>query len=277
MIQDKRILIAGGAGSIGTELTRQLGIKNKVFILDNDETRAFGLSEELKAQGLWVDARIGDIRNRATVRDLFEDFKPQIIINAAALKHVSPSQRWAEEYVETNIVGNMHLIHEAKRWECFEKYLFISTDKAVADDKNVMGATKMCSETITRTMGPGFIAVRFGNVQGSRGSVYEIWAAQYRRLEPLTITDIRMQRYKMTIPEACTLVIEAIEQGTGGEVFILDMGPLQKVIDWKNEVYGPDYPIKEIGMRPGESLTERLMTTDEEQRAIKNGNFWIIK
>lgn len=276
MIEGKRILIPGGGGSIGSELVRQLSVHNKVFIFDNNETAAFDLSEELKQKGRWVEYRIGDIRDARSVHDVFSDFKPEIIINAAALKHVSPSQLYPREYVETNIIGHLNLIEEAKRWESVEKFIYISTDKSVAEKKNVMGATKMCSETIHTTMGEGYIAVRFGNVLGSRGSLLEIWARQYKNKEPLTITDERMTRYIMTIPEACSLVIEAAEQGQGDEVFIFDMGPPKKIIDLKNELYGVDYPVKIIGMRPGESLHERLMTEDEQKRAIKKGKFLIL-
>lgn len=273
MIKDKRILISGGAGSIGSELVRQLSVDNKIFILDIDETRTFDLAEELQQQGLWVNYRIGDIRDRDVVKDVFSDFKPQIIINAGALKHVTPSQVYPREYVLTNILGNLNLIEEAKRWECVEKFIFISTDKVASENKCVMGATKMCSETITVAL--GYTAVRFGNVLASRGSVLEIWERQYKNGEPLSITDPEMTRFFMTIPQACKLVIRAIEAGKGGEVMILDMGKKKRIIDLKEELY-PNYLTKIIGVRPGELMTEELMTNDEKQKVTREGDFYVL-
>lgn len=271
---DKRILIAGGAGSIGSELVRQLSVDNMIFILDADETRTFDLSEELTQEGLWVKYRIGDIRDKEVVHDVFSDFKPEIVINSAALKHVTPSQVYPREYVLTNIIGNLNLIEEAKRWECVEKFIYISTDKVVNEQKSVMGATKMCSETITTAL--GFISVRFGNVLASRGSVIEIWQRQVRQGDPITITDPNMTRYFMTIPDACKLVIEAAEKGTGGQIYILDMGEKKSIMQLKEELY-PGYPTKIIGVREGEQLSEDLMTLEEKDRAIKKDNFYIIQ
>lgn len=278
MIKEKRILIAGGGGSIGQELVRQLCLNNSIFILDQNETAAFDLTEELKQKGYWVNCRIGDIRNQRTVHDIFSDFKPEIVINAAALKHVTPSQTSPREYVLTNIIGNLNLAEEAKRWECLEKYIFISTDKVASEKKNVMGATKLCSETINSAMGKGFISVRFGNILRSHGSVLMIWDRQFNNGESLTITDLKMERYLMSIKEACELVIEAIETGIGGEVFVLNnLDKLKKIIDLKNEIYGCEYPIKVIGLRAGEVLSERLMTEDEAKRAEVVGKFLIIR
>ena len=270
----KRILIAGAGGSIGSELTRQLSVNNQVFIFDQNETACFDLAEELKQKGRQVSFRIGDIREWETVKEIFNEFKPEIVINAAALKHVTPSQYFPREYVMTNVIGHLNLIKAVEAYGT-EKMLYISTDKAVSGKKNVMGATKMCAETINSAM--GYISVRFGNVLNSRGSVLEIWDRQFKAGEPITITDLNMERYMMEIPEACSLVIEAIEKGNGGEVFILDMGKPKKIIDLKNERYGESYPIEVIGVRPGESMSEQLMTLDEEKRAIKDGRFFIIK
>lgn len=272
MIKNKRILIAGGAGSIGSELVRQLAHDNKIFVLDFNETGIFEICQELKKY--WVKPRVGDIRDKATIKDLFEDFKPQIVINAAALKHVSLSRIYPRDYVETNIVGNLNLIEEASRWECLEKFIYISTDKV--HSQSIMGVTKKCGEAITMAMGKKYLAVRFGNVLGSRGSLLPIWEKQVARGEPITITDERMQRYFMTISDACYLVIKAIEEGDGGEIIILDMGELKKIVDLKKELYG-DYPIEIIGIRAGEVLEEKLMSEEEEKRAIRNGRFWVIK
>ena len=276
MVKNKRILVVGGGGSIGSELVRQLCIKNKIFILDNNETATFDLAEELTIKGYWVNYRVGDIRNKGTVADVFSDFKPQMVFHAAAYKHVTPMEVYPEEAVETNIIGTLNVLKESKRWECLEKFVFISTDKAI-HSSSVMGATKKVGEIMVKN--GGGIVVRFGNVLGSRGSVIPLWQAQIDRGEPLTVTDRNMERYFMTIPEAVELVIEAAEQGKGGEIFIMDMGKPIKIIDLAKRIIKETQHskgIKMIGIRPGETLTEKLMTSEEEKVAIKKGKFWII-
>ena len=273
MIKNKRIIIAGGAGSIGSELARQLSKNNKIFILDNSENSVFEITQELK--DYWVKPRVGDIRDKNTIRDLFTDFKPQIVINAAALKHVPFSQIYPRDYVDTNIIGNLNLIEEAKRWECLEKYIYISTDKV--HSKSIMGATKKCGEMITIAMSG--IAVRFGNVLGSRGSLIPIWEEQINKGQPITITDEKMSRFMMTIEEAVGLVIKAAEEGKGGEVFVLNMGRPVKILELAKELVKNlvrDIPIKTIGIRKGECLEEKIMSDDEQKVAIKKENYWII-
>lgn len=275
MIKDKRILVAGGAGSIGSELVRQLAKDNKIFVLDSNESNTFDLTEELSHEGRWVKPRIGDIRNKETVADLFEDFKPQMVFNAAAYKHVSPMEMYPEEAITTNIMGTYNLLREAKKYECLEKFVFISTDKAVSS-ASVMGATKRVGEIMVKNQGG--IAVRFGNVMGSRGSLIPIWQRQMDQGKPITITDKRMTRYMMTIPEAVGLVIEAAETGKGGEIFCLEMGKPVNVYDLAMEILGKsgsEVGIKEIGMRPGETLEERLWLSEEKPEKI--GNFYVIK
>ena len=269
----------GGGGSIGSELVRQLAPHNKIFILDQNETAIFDLREELRWKKYWVYSRTGDMRDNETVRDVFEDFKPQLVFHAAALKHVTPCEEYPEEAIKTNILGTWNLIKEAKKWECLEKFVFISTDKVV-NATGFMGITKLCAESLVKLQGDKFVAVRFGNVMGSRGSVLEIWQRQFQNNEPLTITHPDMVRYMMTIPQACELVIRAAKDGKGGEVFILDMGSPIKVLDLANkliEASGEKKDVKNIGIRPGEMLVERLMTTDEEKVAIKKDKYWIIK
>lgn len=271
---NKRILVTGGAGSIGSEVVRQLSEANKIFILDIDETRAFLLREELKGKGRWVHSRTGDVRNRDTLFDVFSDFKPEIVIHCAALKHVTPCEEYPEEAVETNIIGTLNVIREASRWECFEKFVFISTDKVV-NAKGIMGITKLAAESITRNRGKKFVAVRFGNVMNSRGSVLEIWKDQKEKGEPLTITHPEAERYLMTIPDAVKLIIKAAEEGKNGELMVLDMGERIKVKDLKERLYG-DYPVKEVGLRQGEVMVERLMTEEEEKLAVKKEGVWVI-
>lgn len=277
-IKGKRILITGGAGSIGEELTRQLCQSNKVYILDQNETGVVDLVEELKLKGHWVEGRVGNIKDIETVRDVFSDFKPQMVFHAAALKHVGPAESFPLEYIKTNILGTHNLIHTAKRWECVEKFVFISTDKVIHGN-SIMGATKRVGEIMAINQGKGFVAVRFGNVLGSRGSVIPLWQASINRGEPLNVTHKDMTRYFMTIPEACELVIEASQQGVGGEIMILDMGNPVNILDLAKKILkesGKDVGINMIGIRPGETLNEKLMTEEEERRAKKVGKFYVI-
>ena len=233
------------------------------------------MSQELKQQGYWVEPRVGDIRDKETLADLFEDFKPQIVINAAAYKEVSPMEIYPLEAINTNVVGNYNLLHEAQRWECLEKYVFISTDKVV-NSSSVMGATKKLSEIITRNA--GCTVVRFGNVMGSRGSLLPIWQKQVDERKPLTVTDENMTRYFMTIPEACELVIKAIEDSKGGDIYIMKIGEKFNIMDMAKEIVKKTkQKIDVIGMRPGETLTEELMTVEEKAKAKEIDNFYIIK
>lgn len=277
-MKNKRILITGAAGSIGSEIVRQVVKNNKVFILDQNETGMFDIIEKYKKEGCWCYGRVGDIRDEKTLTDIFSDFKPQIIFHAAALKHVTPGEWYPREYVHTNILGTLNLIEQAKKWECTEKFIFISTDKAV-QSSSIMGATKRVSEIIVRNQGKGFIVVRFGNVLGSRGSVIPIWQEQIDTGKKLTVTDKRMTRYMMTIEEAVELVLKAAEEGKGGEIFCLDMGEKVNILDLAYDILnkaGKTPVVEVIGMRPGEQLTEKLMTEEEEKVAIKKDKFFII-
>ncbi len=278
-IKNKRILVTGGAGSIGSELVRQLCVKNKVFILDINENKTFLLRNELNQQGCWVHSRTGDVKDKDVVSDVFEDFKPQIVFHCAALKHVAPNEEYPIEAINTNIIGTYNVMAEAKRWECLEKFVFISTDKVV-NAKCIMGITKLCAEGLVRRAGKQFVSVRFANVLGSDGSVIPIWQNQVDRGKPMTITHPEMTRYFMTIPSACELVIEAAERGKDGEVYILDMGTPINIKDLATAIVersGRDIKLKDIGIRQGETLDEKLMTTDEEQTAIKSNKFFILK
>ena len=276
IIKGKRILVTGGAGSIGSEIVRQLAPNNKIFVLDQNETGAFDLREELKQDGYWVHSRTGDVRDKEVVRDVFEDFKPQYVFHAAALKHVTPNQEYPEEAIKTNALGTWNVIAEAKRWECLEKFIYISTDKVV-NARSIMGATKLLGEIMVRNQGKGFIAVRFGNVMGSRGSVLPLWLNQINRGKPLTVTDKRMTRFLMSIPEAVNLVIEASNLGKGGECFILNMGEQVNILELAEKILNKKGKIKIIGIRPGETLDEKLMTLEEEKLSRIIGNFYVLK
>lgn len=271
----KRILVTGGAGSIGSELVRQLATKYKVFILDNNETGMFDLCEELQLKGQWVYGRVGDVRDMATVHDVFSDFKPEVVIHAAALKHVKPNETYPIEAIQTNVIGTYNVLQQAKNF-AVKKFIFISTDKVV-NANSVMGQTKRLGETMVRNA--GYTAVRFGNVMGSRGSVLPFWASQVERGDPITITDKRMKRYMMPIKDACKLVIKAMKLNVKGATVVLDMGELKSIWLLAHELY-PSKRKKIIGMRPGETLEERLMTDEEEKTkkilTVGNDTFYVI-
>lgn len=271
----KRVLVLGAGGSIGSELVRQLSASHKVYCVDIDETNVFDLAEEMQLKGRWVHARVGSICDKETVEDVFSDFRPQVVINAAARKHVKPMEQTPMEAINVNVIGNENVLQACKRWKV-GKFVYVSTDKAV-NAESIMGATKLLGERMTRNA--GYIAVRFGNVMGSRGSVLPFWESQINKGDPITITDERCERYMMTIPEACELVIKAIDVGKPGEVICLDMGKPVRIQRLAEEIVGQlkgDVKIKKIGLRPGETLSERLMTAEEEARAVKKGKFYVI-
>lgn len=267
----KKILVTGGAGSIGSELVRQLAPKHKVFILDINETDLFTLTEELQNEGRWVYGRVGDVRDMNTVWDVFSDFKPDIVIHAAALKHVKPNEVYPLECIQTNVIGTYNVLQQAKNFNV-KNFVFISTDKVV-NANSVMGQTKRLGETMVRNA--GYMAVRFGNVMGSRGSLLPTWERQFAKKQPLTITDTRMKRYFMSIPQACSLVIEAMKLNLKGKTIVLDMGEQIFIKDLAKKLY-PKHKIKVIGIRPGETLEEHLMTQEEEVLATKRGKFYIL-
>ena len=268
-----RILITGMAGSIGSELARQLYKKHKIYGIDINESQLFLLVNELN-----IPSRVGDIRDESTIRDIFDDFKPEIVYHAAAYKHVSPMEYTPLEAIKTNILGLYNVLYYSKIYKV-KKFVFISTDKAI-NSYSIMGATKRVGEIMTKNSGKGFVAVRFGNVLGSRGSVIPIWQKQIDDNKPITVTDERMERYMMTIEEAVGLVIKAGEIGQGGEIIVMDMGRKVNILELAKGILREsrkDLPIKIIGIRPGETLDEKLMLEEEKSKAIKKGNFWIIK
>lgn len=277
-MRNEKILITGAAGSIGSELVRQLSPTNKVYCLDTNETGIFDATEEHQSRDRWVHGRVGDIRDRSTVEDAFSDFKPTVVFHAAAYKHVSPMELTPLEAIQTNILGTYNVLAAAKKWPV-KKFVFISTDKAIQSN-SIMGATKRVGEIMVKNQGKGFVVVRFGNVLGSRGSVIPIWQKQIDEGRAVTVTDKAMTRYFMTIPEACHLVIEAGTRGKGGEIYILDMGEPVKIYDLARQIVEQSrrkVPIKVIGKRPGETLHEKLMLDEEKALAKKEGKFWVIR
>lgn len=276
MLEGKTILITGASGSIGSELYRQLAPKNTVIAFDQNESDLFGLHEEHEQKDLDVHFRIGDIRDPETVWEICNIYgKIDVIFHAAALKHVYPNELFPDEAVKTNVAGTLNIIREAKR-AGIEKLVYISTDKAI-NAHSVMGTTKRLGELIARNA--GYVAVRFGNVMRSRGSVLEIWERQIANNEPITVTDTEAERYMMTIPDACKLLIKAAEVGPQGSVLVMDMGRRVRIGDLALKVLadsGKKLGYKLIGLRPGESLVEELMTSEERKHAKKLDNFWII-
>lgn len=289
-IVKKRILITGAAGSIGAELVRQIArfSPGKMILIDQDETGMFWISRELQNRFAQVPQHsfIADIRDEQKMRSILEAHRPDIIFHAAAYKHVPLMEEQADEAVKNNIFGTLTVASLAIEYG-LERFVFISTDKAV-NPTSVMGATKRVGEMICQMLNgrdhTKFVSVRFGNVLESRGSVIPIFREQIKKGGPVTVTHPDMQRYFMSTPEACLLVLEAAAIGNGGEVFVLDMGKPIKIIDLAKEMirlsgYEPDkdIPIVFTGERPGEKFFEDVLTAEEGTQATKNEKIFVAK
>ena len=289
-IRDKRVLITGAAGSIGSELSRQVAKFNPslLVLLDQDETGIFNVESEIKKNfsGLDIKSFVADIKDEIKIRNVFSSLKPQIIFHAAAYKHVPLMEMQPDQAVKNNIFGTEILV-KASLQSDVEKLVFISTDKAV-NPISVMGATKRIGEMICQAYNQKnqtkFISVRFGNVLDSRGSVIPIFREQIRRGEEVTVTDPEMKRYFMLNSEACLLVMQAGAMGQGGEVFVLDMGKPIKILNLAKEMikqsgYKPDkdIPIVFTGIRPGEKLFEEILTAEEGTVVTQNQKIFIAK
>ncbi|PKN64834.1 MAG: polysaccharide biosynthesis protein [Deltaproteobacteria bacterium HGW-Deltaproteobacteria-15] len=275
-ITDKRVLVTGGAGSIGSELLRQIGsFKPKTLvILDRNESGLYEIELEIRARFPEVEVAfvLGAIQNRELMEDLFDAHRPQVVFHAAAYKHVPMMEIHPWEAVFNNIVGSMVLLELCNRKKV-ERTVVVSTDKAVRPT-NVMGASKRVVELLAQAyahMDSGrFMAVRFGNVVGSAGSVIPLFKNQIKRGGPVTVTDPDVTRYFMTIPEASRLILQAGALGNGGEIFILKMGTPIRIMDMAKDIIqlsgftpGKDIEIKVTGLRPGEKLHEELITEGE--------------
>lgn len=281
--KNKTILITGAAGSIGSELCRQLVQFSPKLLaaLDWSENGLFELDQELSGLSRSNNFRciISNIQDRSQVQDLVRKLKPHIIFHAAAFKHVPLLEEYVLEAIRNNIFGTENVAKIAYE-EGVEKFIFISTDKAV-DPKNVMGATKLIGEHIITRLnnlgGTEYIAVRFGNVLESHGSVVPIFRKQIANGGPVTVTDSRMMRYMMTIPEAVQLVLQSVMIGNGGEILTLNMGEqirivelAQCMIQLAGFIPNEDIKIKLTGIRPGEKLEERLITSQEYFEKTEN-------
>lgn len=287
-IVEKDVLVTGAAGSIGSELCRQISdLKPSTLIaLDNEETNLFELELELCQR--WPDSKLEivlcDIREIERIERVFEDFKPNVVFHAAAYKHVPMMERFPDEAVFTNVLGTRNVAEVSKK-SGVERFVFISTDKAV-NPTSVMGASKRIAEMVVGSLseesGTRFIVVRFGNVLGSRGSVVPIFKRQISRGGPITITHPEMIRYFMTVPEAVQLVIQAGSMGNGGEIFVLDMGEPVRIVDLAKDLIKLsglepeiDIDIEFVGIRPGEKLYEELFTENESLDATKNERIFL--
>ena len=289
-IEGKIVLITGAAGSIGSELSKQVASfsPSLLLILDQDETGIFNLFNELKEKfpKQEIKSIICDIRDEEKIKKIFQEFKPKIVFHAAAYKHVPLMEEHPDEAVKNNIFGTEIVAKVALENDC-EKFIFISTDKAV-NPTSIMGATKRIGEMICQVLNQKgktkFISVRFGNVLDSRGSVIPIFKEQIKAGGPVTVTHPEMKRYFMLNSEACLLVMEAGAIGKGGEVFVLDMGKPIRILDLAREMiklagFEPDkeIPITFIGPRPGEKLFEEVLTAEEGTSATKYKRILIAK
>ncbi|WP_156305510.1 polysaccharide biosynthesis protein [Sphingobacterium endophyticum] len=275
MMRDKVILVTGGAGSIGSELVRQISFTDfdKLIVIDQAESALYDIQQELKGNShkdtLFM---VGNVRDRQFMDSVFEHYRPHIVFHAAAYKHVPLMEQNPYESILTNVWGSKNLADMADKYGV-EKFVMVSTDKAV-NPTNVMGATKRTAEIYVSALNSrsrtNFIVTRFGNVLGSNGSVIPLFERQLKRGGPLTVTHEDITRYFMTIPEACQLVQEAAVMGQGGEIYVFDMGQPVKIMDLairmirlKGYRYPQDIGIEVTGLRPGEKIFEELLADDE--------------
>ncbi len=289
-LEGKTILVTGGAGSIGSELVRQIMFYNpkKLWIFDQAESPLYELQQELKKLKNFENCEIaiGDVTQKERVFRLMEACKPDIIFHAAAYKHVPLMEENPSEAILTNVSGTKHLADAASEFRV-GKFVFVSTDKAV-NPTNVMGASKRAAEMYCQAKNEAsktqFIATRFGNVLGSNGSVIPLFKKQIEQGGPLTVTHKEVTRYFMTIPEAVQLVLEASIMGKGGEVFVFDMGESIKIYDLAKKMLklsglkeGRDIEIQFTGLRPGEKLYEELLASDENSLETHHPKILIAK
>lgn len=289
-LKDKVALITGAAGSIGSELCRQVAKFNPktILLLDQDETGIFNISNELKKgfSNLQIISLIADVTDENRIKEIFAEYKPQIVFHAAAYKHVPLMEENPDEAIKNNIFGT-EVLAKTSLENNVESFIFVSTDKAV-NPVSVMGATKRVSEMICQGLNQKkltkFISVRFGNVLNSRGSVIPAFREQISRGGPVEVTHPDMKRYFMLISEACLLVLQASAMGEGGEVFVLDMGEPIKILDLaKNMIslsgFEPDKDMAIVftGIRPGEKLFEEILTSEEGTVATQNKKIFKAK
>lgn len=294
-VKGKIVMVTGGGGSIGSELCRQLaayGVK-QLIIFDIYENNAYEIQQELKRKYPELDlvVLIGSVRNTHRMQSVFETYRPQIVYHAAAHKHVPLMEDSPNEAIKNNVFGTLKTAMAAAK-NNVEKFVLISTDKAV-NPTNIMGASKRMCEMIIQTMAKDaaageysteFVAVRFGNVLGSNGSVIPLFKKQIEEGGPVTVTHPDIIRYFMTIPEAVSLVLQAGGMAKGGEIFVLDMGEPVKILDLAKNLIklsgyrpGEDIKIEFTGLRPGEKLYEEMLMAEEGLQETENSLIHIGK
>ncbi|MFA5779107.1 MAG: nucleoside-diphosphate sugar epimerase/dehydratase [Elusimicrobiota bacterium] len=287
-IRNKKVLVTGAGGSIGAELCRQI-VKfspELLILLDNHENYVYYLGVEFSTlyPQLKCKTVIGDIKDIGLLRHLFFTYRPDVVFHAAAHKHVPLMEENPVSAVKNNIIGSRNLIYASSHYGV-EKFVLISTDKAV-NPTSVMGATKRIAEKIlqakSKVSKTKFMAVRFGNVLGSSGSVIPLFKKQIEEGGPVTVTHPDVKRYFMSIPEAAILVLQAGAIGSGGEIFILDMGEQIKIVDLAKNIIAfsglklnKDISIKYVGLRPGEKLYEEILLDKEKDKVTKNKKIYV--
>ncbi len=294
-IKGSCVLITGACGSIGSEIVRQVANygASKIVLFDQAETPMHDIALEMKKDRprAHIELFMGDVRNRARVEEAFKTFRPRYVFHAAAYKHVPMMEINPSEAILANVMGTRNVADLALKYDVY-KFVMISTDKAV-NPTNVMGCTKRLAEIYCQSLffdaqrkgkKTQFITTRFGNVLGSNGSVIPLFRKQIASGGPVTVTHKEIIRYFMTIPEACSLVLEAGCMGSGGEIYIFDMGEPVKIYDLARRMIslaglkpGVDIKIEEIGLRPGEKLYEELLNDKEITTATVNKKIMIAK
>ncbi len=289
-VSGKVILVTGGGGSIGSELCRQIAAHHpkQLIILDIYENNAYDIQQELlrKYPELNLAVLIASVRNEERINSIFETYRPNIVYHAAAHKHVPLMEDSPHEAIKNNVFGTYKVAQAADRYGT-DKFVLISTDKAV-NPTNIMGASKRLCEMLIQTMNcssrTNYVAVRFGNVLGSNGSVIPLFKKQIAEGGPVTVTHPDIIRYFMTIPEAVSLVLQAGAYAKGGEIFVLDMGEPVKILDLATNLIklsgyrvGEDIEIKFTGLRPGEKMYEELLMNEEGLKETANKMIFIGK
>ena len=288
IIKNKIIMVTGGGGSIGSELCRQI-VKyepKQLVLIDIYENNAYDIQQEIKRHFPEIDLKvlIASVRDEHKMDKIFEQYKPEIVFHAAAHKHVPLMEDSPCEAIKNNVFGTQNVVNLSDKYNV-KKFVLISTDKAV-NPTNIMGATKRCCEMIVQTKNKTskteFVAVRFGNVLGSNGSVVPLFKKQIEEGGPVTVTHEEVTRFFMTIPEAVSLVLQASAMAKGGEIFVLDMGEPVKIIDLARNLiklsgFEPnvDIKIEVTGLRPGEKLYEEVLMDEEGLQKTSNNQIRI--